>query len=121
MIGKMHPLHEIIGKEIEQNLPSGCVLIKDKACGGDQRIPLFYMQRKSRDTEYCNVDLIVLKENRIRIIIEIEESNVKPTQICGKFLTSALAQYLIHESMNNDHVKMESLLHSFKSWIPQSW
>ena len=26
----MHPLHEIIGKEIEQNLPSGCALIKDK-------------------------------------------------------------------------------------------
>jgi hypothetical protein len=40
------------------------------------------------------------------LIVEIEESDVKPTQICGKFLTSALARYYIHESSNNKLIGM---------------
>jgi hypothetical protein len=79
-----------------------------RACGGNQRIPLFYDREKSRETEYCNVDLLVLKENKIKAIIEIEESNVKPTQTCGKFLTSALARYYIHENKENEPVEMNN-------------
>jgi hypothetical protein len=78
-----------------------------RACGGNQRIPLFYDREKSRETEYCNVDLLVLKENKIKAI-EIEESNVKPTQTCGKFLTSALARYYIHENKENEPVEMNN-------------
>ncbi len=73
-------------------------LILDVACGGTQHIPLFCSDRKSRETEYCNVDMMVLKDNKIKVIIEIEESNVKPTQVCGKFLTSALSKHYIHRS-----------------------
>jgi len=46
----------------------------------------------------CNVDLLILKDGKIRAIIEIEESNVKPINICGKLLCSALTRYYIHES-----------------------
>ena len=87
-------------------LPSGYCLIRDEACGGDQHIPLFHAIDKSRATEYCNVDLLVLKDNKIRIIVEIEKSNVKPTQVCGKFLTSALASYYIHNSKSNEPIEM---------------
>jgi len=83
IIQKVHPLHKEIADRLDNILPSNS-LVKDEACGGDQRIPLFYDKEKSRATEYCNVDMLVLKENRVRAIIEIEESNVKPTQICGK-------------------------------------
>jgi hypothetical protein len=82
-------------------------LVMDRACGGNQRIPLFYLPEKSRESEYCNVDLMVLKRNKIRIIVEIEESNKKPTQVCGKFLTSALAQYYIHKSKNDEPIEMD--------------
>jgi hypothetical protein len=41
------------------------------------------------------------------MIVEIEESNVKPTQICGKFLTSALASYYIHNSKRNEPIGMD--------------
>ena len=105
MTRKIHPLHKRIADEIESVLPPHS-LIKDEACGGDQRIPLFYDRKKSRKTEYCNIDLLVLKENKIKAIIEIEESNVKPTQICGKFLTSALARYYIHDNDINESVEM---------------
>jgi hypothetical protein len=101
----VHPLHKEIADQLENILPPHS-LVKDEACGGDQRIPLFYDKEKSRATEYCNVDMLVLKENRVRALIEIEESNVKPTQICGKFLTSALAKYYIHENKENEPVEM---------------
>jgi len=105
MVKKAHPLHKAIADRLESIFPPRS-LIRDEACGGDQRIPLFYDKEKSRATEYCNVDMLVLKENRVRAIIEIEESNVKPTQICGKFLTSALARYYIHENKENEPVEM---------------
>jgi hypothetical protein len=81
-------------------------LIRDEACGGNQRIPLFCAAKRSPETEYCSVDLLVLKENKLKIIVEIEESNVKPTQVCGKFLTSALARYYIHDNKRNEPVEM---------------
>lgn len=102
-------MHRIIGDIFKRALLDSphCRLIRDKACGGEQRIPLFYNSEKSRETEYCNVDLLVLKENKIRMIVEIEESNVKPTQICGKFLTSALASHYIHNSRSNEPIEMD--------------
>lgn len=85
-----HPLHKAIGKIIDEKSLPGCKILKDPACGGKQKFPLFSSKRKSRETEYCDVDILILKSNKIRVIIEIEEANVKPTQICGKLLTSAL-------------------------------
>lgn len=49
---------------------------------------------------------MILKNHKIRVIIEIEETDIKPTQICGKFLTSALSRYFIHESENNIPIGM---------------
>jgi hypothetical protein len=106
MSRKIHPLHRTIADKIESILPPHS-LIRDEACGGSQRIPLFNTAQKSRKTEYCNVDLLVLKGNRIKMIVEIEESNVKPTQICGKFLTSALANYYVHTSEKNEPIGMD--------------
>ena len=51
--------------------------------------------------------MMVLKNDKIKLIVEIEESNVKPTQICGKFLTSALAKYYIHNSKGNRPIEMD--------------
>ena len=106
-------IHKKVGEIFKKVVPanSDFKLLLDKACGGNQRIPLFYTSRKSRHTEYCNVDLLILKHNKIKVIVEIEESNVKPTQICGKFLTSALSCYYIHESEANKPVeKADSVL-----------
>lgn len=105
MVQRVHLLHMEVADRLKDILPRRNLII-DKACGGGQRLPLFCNGEKSRAKEYCNVDMIVLKEDRVRAIIEIEESNVKPTQICGKFLTSALASYYIHENKENQPVKM---------------
>jgi len=92
-----HPLHELISELANEAIPSYCTKVIDPACQGDQCIPLFCSDHRSLETRICNVDLLVLHSNRIRLIVEIEESNVKPTQIAGKFLTSALASHFIHD------------------------
>jgi len=92
-----HELHEVIGVAIaETDLPR-CTVVRDLACGGDQNIPLFCCREKSSKTEYCDVDLLILKDNKVRVIVEIEEANVTPIQICGKLLASALSSHFIHD------------------------
>jgi hypothetical protein len=91
-----HPLHEVIGDLLAASVPPTCTLVKDPACRGDQCIPLFCSDKKSFATKFCNVDLLILCDRDIRVIVEIEEANVKPTQIAGKFLTSALSSHFIH-------------------------
>ena len=109
-----HPLHLAIGGVLDgvyQSLPddrrAACVLIKDPACvGGEsphyvrvpQNIPLFCSAVRSNPTEYCNVDALVLLGGRIRVVVEIEESALGPTQVFGKFLTSAAAHCYIHDA-----------------------
>jgi hypothetical protein len=99
------PLHKKIGdvlKNMEKVL--GMDVILDKECGigkinKKQQIPLFIKKPKGNGTEICNVDAMIIKDNKIRIIIEIEESDNKPTQICGKYLTSNLAEFYAHDTL----------------------
>jgi hypothetical protein len=106
-----HPLHQAIGEALDNAKLKECEILKDQACGGDQNIPLFVGKSKSNTTEYCNIDLLVLKNDRIRVIIEIEETNILPTKICGKFLTSALASCYRHSKHGNSEICMgESVL-----------
>jgi len=77
-------------------------VVLDPACSGStdeqQRIPLFMDEPKSWENQICNVDAIVIEVNRVHTIIEIEETSILPTKICGKFLTSALAEFYEHKN-----------------------
>jgi len=48
---------------------------------------------------------LILKNGRIKVIFEIEESDVGLTQVFGKFLTSALSSY--HISRDNKTYAMD--------------
>lgn len=105
-----HPLHERIGSFLKEKIKiENIEIILDPACEKEQinnsedkqRIPLF-KGNKSRVNQLCNVDILILRDKKIKVIIEIEESNIIPTQICGKFLTSALATHYIHLNHNNE-------------------
>jgi len=98
-----HPLHfqvgELFNELLNESLMSGYSLVLDEACGGAQRVPLFVSSEKSRKTKFCNVDLLVVHDGAIRAIVEIEESNVKPIHVFGKFLASAVSSFCIHDSL----------------------
>jgi hypothetical protein len=101
-----HPLHKAVGKLISRNIPRTCQVIKDRACGGNQYIPFYSSPNNSRKATYCNVDIVILKNCKIRVIIEIEESDVKPGQVIGKFFASALSPYYLERS-NKKITKMK--------------
>jgi hypothetical protein len=89
-------------------LPADCRLLLAPECGGSHNLPLFCSQQKSNDTEYCNVDALVVKAGKVRFLLEIEESGLTPTKICGKFLTSALSTHFIHDILNNAATPLDS-------------
>lgn len=101
-----HELHYRIGEHLKSVEFENVQKVIDPACGGKQNISLFLKEDKSNDNEICNVDFMMLKNNRIKIIIEIEEANIKPTQILGKFMASALAKFYIHKTNNNLKIPM---------------
>lgn len=101
-----HQFHKAIGDCLGSKLLPGYSLIKDQACGGEQYIPLFRSPKKSWPDEFCKVDMLVLQNQKVRAIIEIEESDIKPHQICGKFLTSALSSYFIHAGWADKQIGM---------------
>lgn len=104
-----HPLHFEIGRFLSQlTVPSDCRLLLAPECGGVQNLPLFCSQQKSNDAEYCNVDMMVVKSGKIRFLLEIEESGLLPTKVCGKFLTSALSTHFIHDVLHNAATPMEN-------------
>lgn len=117
-----HPLHKRIG-DLLDNI-SGCEVIKDSACRNPSEkggaVPLFFSKNKSHENKYCNVDLLLLKNNAVKVIIEIEESDIPPIKICGKFLASALSQYYIHESHSNKLISMDHNSVLFVQVIDQS-
>ena len=87
--------------------------VKDPACLSGptphyvrvpQNIPLFCSKKRGNDTEYCDVDALILLAGKIKVIVEIEESALGPTQIFGKFLSSAAAQRYIHDADGGDPV-----------------
>jgi len=96
---KSHLLHISVANEIEPVVRGLGQFLKDKACGGNLQIPLFLEKDRSRQTQICKVDLLVLGSDGAKVIVEIEESGFSPTKICGKFLTSALAKHFIHDSI----------------------
>lgn len=67
---------------------------------------MFRTANSSREAQYCNVDVLRLQDSRVKVIVEIEESGVKPIKICGKMMTSALSKYFIHESQPHASVPM---------------
>ena len=103
-----HPLHKAVGatlRQLEQLVPGNLLL--DQACGGKQNIPLFLSNVKSNQTECCNVDAMYIFDNKIKIVFEVEESNIKPTQICGKLLTTMISRFYIHNTSKNVAIEFD--------------
>ena len=83
-----------------------CEVLRDPACipewesGEHHKVPLYCSTKRSRASKFCDVDILMLKDEEIKVIIEIEESDTSPIRICGKLLSSALSLY--HITSSND-------------------
>src|ERR1700733_3166050 len=93
----MHPLHRLIAQILVGTEMVGGQPLLGKDCGGNQHIQLFCGGQAARATRFCSVDAIVLKEGKVKIVIEIEERDIRPTALCGKVVVSCLASHFIHQ------------------------
>ena len=102
-----HQFHKKIGEVISQNFGDFEVL-KDSACGGKSLLSLCYDLDRYK-SEFSEVDMIILKKNKVKIIFEIEESNVTPTQVCGKVMAAALSKYCFpnNKKANNEQKEID--------------
>jgi len=95
------PLHIEVGIQLNEivkpNNSNNLEVRLDGTCSGLPKsegglsIPLFFAS-KANSTQLCEVDAMLLKNSKVAVVVEIEESNTKPTQICGKYLTTALSK-----------------------------
>ncbi|GBU25357.1 hypothetical protein R83H12_02000 [Fibrobacteria bacterium R8-3-H12] len=100
-----HPLHKAVGDILEEFAKNNNLETRlDRACGGTKNVPLF-SGAKANATRLCCVDAMLLKNKEITVVIEIEESNIKPTQICGKYLTTALSTEYNYK--DNEHIDIK--------------
>jgi hypothetical protein len=85
-----HEFHKAIGSLIDFPKSKSPRILKDKACADDGHLILLY--NTAADTKakigLCNVDMLIEVEGKAKVIIEIEESDVKPVHIFGKFFAS---------------------------------
>jgi len=100
-----HSFHRAIGRLINpKDFPKYETLeiLKDPSCDPKgQRISL-YKQGIGTPVRYCDVDILVATDKKLRVIIEIEESNVKPIQIFGKFFASAFSDFYMGKGIGKN-------------------
>lgn len=90
---KNNPFHRTIG-ELLGNKIGEYNTVKDPTCGGNHKLRLF-LSENTREDKCCDVDLLLFKDKKVKVIIEIEETGIEPTKVCGKFLASAISHCCI--------------------------
>jgi hypothetical protein len=56
-----------------------------------KHLSFFLSEKGDRATNITNVDLMILKDGKVKLICEIEESDIKPIRTYGKIFTVATA------------------------------
>jgi hypothetical protein len=90
-----HPLHEEVAMTFDRLiLPFKTTLSceKDGACGGNKQLTFFLSFVPSRESAVSKVDLVVLKNEKIKLVCEIEETGFNPGKFFGKVFSTASAK-----------------------------
>lgn len=94
-----HDLHKAVAEAICQILDGRYTLELDDACEfrtgvTKKQLPFFLADQYNiidRSTAISKVDLFIKKEEKIKLVCEIEESGFNPTKIYGKVFSTATA------------------------------
>jgi hypothetical protein len=107
-----HELHKQIGNIFKDLCPKHLKVHLDEACEGDnisvkKQLPFFFNKfDKTRSTQVSKVDIMIVKDNKIKLVCEIEESGFNPTKIFGKVFSTASAQ--ICKLADNSQFELDS-------------
>jgi hypothetical protein len=93
----MHGQHKAVGdvlRSIEYpGTEPGTELLLDAACGGKgSQIRLYGHELGGRRSSLAYIDAALVVNGEIKVVVEIEYSNVRPLYLCGKVFATALEQ-----------------------------
>jgi hypothetical protein len=90
----MHELHKVVGDVLRSIEYPGMHVLLDSACGGVGRhIRLYGDEQIGSGSCLVWVDAAIVVNDEIRVLVEIEFSNIRPLYLCGKVFASALCNY----------------------------
>ena len=96
---KKHPLHKQVAETIFRiGKANSYEVIVDKDCkfngylGVDQQLPFYLSFRPASESTVSMVDVMLLKDGKVKLVCEIEESGFNPTEIFGKLFSTASAK-----------------------------
>ena len=89
-----HPLHQIVGEALTTKLGNqpDTVVLLDRACGGTENVQLFCSEPLTFASRLCKVDAAIAHCGEVKVVIEIEESNIAPVQLGGKVFAPSLCR-----------------------------
>lgn len=90
-----HKLHEAVAdaiKAIILPLSPQLTCEFDQACRGTKHLTFFLSFVPSRESAVSKVDVIVMKDEKIKLVCEIEESGFNPGKFFGKVFSTASAK-----------------------------
>jgi hypothetical protein len=89
-----HPLHQIIGDALTVKFGDqlDTVVLLDRACGGIEHVQLFCSEPLTCASRLCKVDAAIAHCGEVKVVIEIEESNITPVQLGGKVFAPSLCR-----------------------------
>ena len=96
-----HPLRALIEEVLEKAITAlgdkSVELVTVDYPESNVRIPLYYVDEIGRKASYCNVDLLILKDDKIKVILEIDEGDFDPLRTCDNYVASSFSQFHIHK------------------------
>jgi hypothetical protein len=94
----MYELHRAIGHVLRSIEYSDTEVLLDSACGGEGKlIRLYGGGLAGGDSALASVDAALVVNGEIRVVIEIEFSDVPPLYLCGKAFAAALSNHHVRE------------------------
>jgi hypothetical protein len=83
------------------NNPPTSHVIAAPECGGGHRIQFFSAGTRSRGTNYCWPDLVIIQNNKVRVIVELEQSGiVSAGKISSKLIPVLLSSCACNEDID---------------------
>jgi hypothetical protein len=95
-IHRMHPLHIAIGDSLRSIERPDTEVWLDAACGGQGcQIRLYSSEPVAASSCLAWVDAAIVVDGEIKIVLEIEESNVRPLYLCGKVFATSVGRIFL--------------------------
>jgi hypothetical protein len=90
----MFEFHQAVGDILLSIGQSGVQVLLDSACGGTRGAIEFYWDGPPcPSTRLVQPDAILIRGGEIRVVVEIEYSDLRPLYLCGKILATAISRY----------------------------